>query len=223
WVGEWSTTTVGIGNGNTVELLLEVDYPHSLGLLYSAFTYFCGFKINDGEYKLMGLAPYGQPVYAQTILDHLISCKPDGSYRLNTDYFAYVSGLEMTNEKFATLFGGPRRLPDQPITRREADMAASIQEVLNDVVLRIARHARQLTGAKHLVMAGGVALNCVTNGKLLKAGIFDDLWVQPAAGDAGAALGAALLVTHDYFNIPRWRSPAARDGQRGSYLGPSFS
>ena len=221
-VGEWATTTIGFGAGNHIDLLLEIDYPHSLGLLYSAFTHFCGFKVNSGEYKLMGLAPYGRPVYAGLIKDKLISFREDGSYRLNMEYFGYLDGLHMTNQNFEALFGGPARLPEARITRREMDLAASIQSVLEEVLLRMARHAREKTGAKYLVMAGGVALNCVANGKLLRTGIFDDIWVQPAAGDAGGAVGAALLVSHEYFGVPRWLNPAGRDAQQGSYLGPAF-
>jgi carbamoyltransferase len=221
-VGEWATTTLGAGEGDHIDLLFEIDYPHSVGLLYSAFTYFCGFKVNSGEYKLMGLAPYGKPVYAGLIRDHLISIKPDGSYRLNTEYFGYLDSLHMTNEKFASLFGGPRRPPESTISRREMDLAASIQCVLEEVVLRMAQTARQETGAHHLVMAGGVALNCVANGKLLRAGIFEDIWVQPAAGDAGGSVGAALLASHEYLGVPRFRHPQGRDAQRGSYLGPAY-
>jgi len=222
-VGEWATTTIGFGEGSHIDLLFEIDYPHSLGLLYSAFTYFCGFKVNSGEYKLMGLAPYGRPVYAELIRDKLISVRPDGSYRLNTEYFGYLDGLQMTNEKFEALFGGPRRQPESKITRREMNMAASIQCVLEEAVLFMARYARKETGAKYLVMAGGVALNCVANGKLLRAGIFDDIWVQPAAGDAGGAVGSALLVSHEYLDVPRYRHPKGRDAQQGSFLGPAFS
>lgn len=222
-VGEWATTSVGFGEGKDLRLIYEIDYPHSLGLLYSAVTYFCGFKVNSGEYKLMGLAPYGEPRYRDVIREHLIDLKPDGSYRLNTEYFGYLDGLTMTNEKFAELFGGPPRQPESRITRREMDLAASIQQVLEEAVLLLARQARRETGARHLVMAGGVALNCVANGKLLREGIFDDLWVQPAAGDAGGALGAALLVSHTRLDVPRRRRSDGRDGQRGSYLGPAYS
>ena len=221
-VGEWSTTSVGVGRGAKLELVEEIDYPHSLGLLYSAFTYFCGFKVNSGEYKLMGLAPYGRPRFAQTIKDHLIDIKPDGSYRLNLDYFGYVDGVTMTSAKFDALFGGPARAPESRITRREMDLAASIQAVTTEVVLALAHHARAQTGVRNVVLAGGVALNCVANGALQRAGIFDGLWIQPAAGDAGGALGSALLVNHAYFGEPR-RPPGGRDSQMGSYLGPAYS
>ncbi|NIR28427.1 MAG: hypothetical protein GWN84_03700 [Gammaproteobacteria bacterium] len=222
-VGEWCTTTIGYGEGQNIELFAEIDYPHSVGLLYSAFTYFCGFKVNSGEYKLMGLAPYGTPRYVRLIKDHLIDIKDDGSYRLNMDYFGYVDGLVMTNDKFSELFHGAPRRPDSRITRRERDIAASIQEVTNEIVIKIARHAKRETGSKNLVMAGGVALNCVSNGLLLREGIFDRLWIQPAAGDAGGALGAALLVSHTYFGEERRARRDGRDGQSGSYLGPEYS
>ena len=222
-VGEWATTTLGMGEGNDITLFSEIRYPHSLGLLYSAFTYFCGFKVNSGEYKLMGLAPYGEPKYCDAIYEHLIDVRPDGSYRLNTEYFGYLDDLVMTNRKFEELFGGPPRRPESQITRREMDLAASIQRVLEDVVLRIARHLREETRATYLVLAGGVALNCVANGALLKSGLFKDLWIQPAAGDAGGALGAALYCSHHYFNVPRKRPHNGRDMQKGSYLGPAFT
>jgi carbamoyltransferase len=200
----------------------SLDYPHSLGLLYSAVTYFCGFKVNSGEYKLMGLAPYGEPVYADLIREKLVHVCDDGSYRLDTSYFGYLDSNEMVNERFGELFGGPRRLPESRITRREMNLAASIQAVTDDIVLRCARHARELTGSRYLVLAGGVALNCVANGKLLRAGVFDDIWIQPAAGDAGGSLGAALLVSHHHFGEKRRRNPVGRDAQRGSYLGPRY-
>jgi carbamoyltransferase len=222
-VGEWATTTVGFGRGAEIELLREMRYPHSLGLLYSAFTYFTGFRVNSGEYKLMGLAPYGRPIYADRIREHLIDVKADGSFRLNLDYFGYVSGMEMTNERFNTLFDGPPREPESRITRREMDLAASIQQVLTEVVVSIARNARELTGARDLVMAGGVALNCVANGVLLREKVFDSIWIQPAAGDAGGALGAALLTAHQYFDVPRSVSHDGQDKQQGSYLGPAYS
>lgn len=221
-VGEWCTTAIGKGSGNKVELFEEIHYPHSLGLLYSAITYFCGFKVNSGEYKLMGLAPYGQPKYADVIREKLIEVKDDGSYRLNTEYFGYIDGLVMTNDRFHQLFGGAPRVPEDRITRREMDLAASVQEVTNDVLLKLARHARKQTGAKNLVLAGGVALNCVANGHLLREGIFDDIWIQPAAGDAGGSLGAALMVAHHYFDAPRNKSANGRDTQKGSYLGPAY-
>lgn len=221
-VGEWATTTIGVGEGSRVELLREVRFPHSLGLLYSAFTYFAGFKVNSGEYKLMGLAPYGEPRYVQTILEQLIDLKEDGSFRLDMRYFGYLDSLRMTNGRFARLFGGPPRQPESPITRRETDLARSVQAVIEEAVLRIARHARQLTGKRDLCLAGGVALNCVANGKLLRSGIFDDLWIQPASGDAGGALGAALAVWHGALERPRRRA-ASGDAMRGAYLGPEFS
>jgi len=222
-VGEWATTTVGFGNDNNIELFYEIDYPHSLGLLYSAFTYFCGFKVNSGEYKLMGLAPYGEPKYYNDIKEYLIDVKDDGSYRLNTEYFGYLNSLKMTNEKFNDLFGGPRRKPESKITKREMDLAASVQKVVEEVIFRIARFAKKESSASNLVMAGGVALNCVANGKLLREKIFDDIWIQPAAGDAGGALGAALLVSHTLFKSPRIINANGEDNQKGSYLGPSYS
>jgi carbamoyltransferase len=221
-VGEWATTTLGMGRGSEIELIEEIDYPHSLGLLYSAFTHFCGFKVNSGEYKLMGLAPYGVPRHVDAIKEHLIDIREDGSYRLNMEYFAYVTDFAMTNEKFAALWGGPAREQESRISRREMDLAASIQAVTNEIVIKIARHLRQLTGARHLTMAGGVALNCVANGLLLREGVFDGLWIQPAAGDAGGAVGAALAVTHQYFDVPRAERREGEDDQRGSYLGPEF-
>jgi carbamoyltransferase len=221
-VGEWQTTTIGFGYGNNFELLKEINYPHSLGLLYSAFTYMCGFKVNSGEYKLMGLAPYGEPVFESVIKDHLIDIKEDGSYCLNTEYFGYLDSLVMTNDKFYRLFG-PARTPESRITKREMNLAASIQRVTEEVLLRLAHHARKEIGSKNLCMAGGVALNCVANGKILAKGIFEHLWIQPAAGDAGGALGAALMGTHVYFNDPRPLRPDGRDHQKGSYLGPTYS
>ncbi len=222
-VGEWATTSLGAGEGKTIRFFSEIDYPHSLGLLYSAFTYFCGFKVNSGEYKLMGLAPYGEPKYYDTICRHLIDVRLDGSYRLNMAYFGYMDGMVMTGDLFASLFGGPARQPESPITHREMDLAASIQKVTEEIVLRTARHLREITGEKNIVLAGGVALNCVANGKLVAAGIFDKVWIQPAAGDAGGSLGAALLANHMYFDEPRSIDPAGRDAQKGSYLGPRYS
>ncbi len=221
-VGEWATTTMGRGEGETIELTKEIDYPHSLGLLYSAFTYFTGFKVNSGEYKLMGLAPYGEPTYASIIRDKLIDVKPDGSYRLNTEYFGYIDGLHMTNDKFASLFGGPARKGETAITRREMNLAASVQVVLEEIVLKLARTARKETGCENLVLAGGVALNCVANGKIVREKIFKDIWIQPAAGDAGGALGAALMAAHVYYGLPRKMNPTGRDTQKGSYLGPRY-
>lgn len=220
-VGEWNTTTIGKGDGNRIEMLKKIDFPHSLGLLYSAFTYFTGFKVNSGEYKLMGLAPYGEPIYADKIKEHLIDIKDDGSFRLNMEYFGYLDSNLMISQKFEKLFDGPAREGESRITKREMDLAASIQVVTEEVVLKIARTARELTGMKNLVLAGGVALNCVANGKLLKEKIFEDIWIQPASGDAGGALGAALLATHHTFNLPR--TLCSGDAQKGSYLGPQFS
>ena len=223
-VGEWGTTTIGYGKGNNIELKKEIDYPHSLGLLYSAFTYFCGFKVNSGDYKLMGLAPYGKPVYYQLIKNHLIDIKQDGSYKLNLEYFDYQYGRAMTNDKFAALFGGERRKPESEITKREMDMAASVQKVLEEIVLLIAKTAKRIVGdsCKNLVMAGGVALNCVANGVLLRERIFDNIWVQPAAGDAGGALGAALFYYYQFCNQKR-TCDDVHDMQKGTYLGPQFS
>jgi carbamoyltransferase len=233
-VGEWATTTIGVGEGARLTLLREIPFPHSLGLLYSAFTYFTGFKVNSGEYKLMGLAPYGQPRYADLIRRELIDLREDGSFRLNMEYFGYLDGLAMTNDRFARLFGGPPRSPESRITRREMDLARSIQLVTEEVVLALAREARRLTGKRYLCLAGGVALNCVANGVLLRAGIFDDLWIQPAAGDAGGALGAPLAVWHNALGRPRRLisglsgisgipGRAGRDAMQGALLGPEFS
>jgi carbamoyltransferase len=219
-VGEWATATIGRGRGKNLELLEELRFPHSLGLLYSAFTYFCGFRVNSGEYKLMGLAPYGQPRYTREIYDKLIDLKEDGSFRMDMSYFNYTAGLTMTSPKFDKLFGGPPRQPESPITEREMDLAASIQVVTEDIMQRMARHARELTGERNLCLAGGVALNCVSNGKILRAGIFDDMWIQPAAGDAGGALGAALFLWQLLGNE---RVPNPEDSQQGTLLGPSFS
>jgi carbamoyltransferase len=220
-VGEWATATIGVGEGDKLELVEELDFPHSLGLLYSAFTYFTGFRVNSGEYKLMGLAPYGTGRYTKTILDHLLDLKDDGSFRLNLPYFGYLDGLTMTNARFADLFGGPPRAAESPVTRREQDLARSIQEVTEEIVLRIARHARKLTGKPRVCMAGGVALNCVANGRLLREGLFDDIWVQPAAGDSGGALGAALRVWHGVKRQPR-KVDGRHDAMQGALLGPEF-
>lgn len=220
-VGEWACATIAVGEGNTMRIVRQLDFPHSLGLLYSAFTYFCGFKVNSGEYKLMGLAPYGEPTYVDQILEHLVDLKEDGSFRLRMEYFGYLDGLVMTNDRFAALFGGPARDPESRITRREMDLARSIQEVTERIVLRMAQAAREITGKRYLCMAGGVALNCVANGKLLRSGIFDDIWIQPAAGDAGGALGAALTVWHNTLGKPR-TSDDKTDKMAGSYLGPRF-
>lgn len=220
-VGEWATTSLSIGRGSNLEIVKEIHFPHSLGLLYSAFTYYTGFKVNSGEYKLMGLAPYGQPIYKQRILDYLIDLKADGSFRLNQAYFDYCTGLKMTSDKFDALFEGPARKSEDKITQKHMDLAASIQAVTEEVVLRLTRHIRQETGLKNICLAGGVALNCVANGKVLKDSQFDQIWVQPAAGDAGGALGAALAAYHLHSEKPRHVNPL--DNMRGSYLGPSFS
>jgi carbamoyltransferase len=206
-VGEWTTTAIGVGHGAEIAFLKEIEYPHSLGLLYTAFTTFCGFKANSGEYKLMGLAPYGKPVYAELIREKIITIKADGSFRLNPEYFAYHRDVVMTGGKFAELFGGPARLPETEITRREMNIAASVQKVLHDAVLLLARETRKLTGERRLCTAGGVALNCVANGMLRREKIFDDIWVQPASGDAGGALGAALFAAHNHFHVSRCTLP----------------
>ena len=220
-VGEWTTTSVGFGRGRSLEIMKEIHFPHSLGLLYSAFTYYTGFKVNSGEYKVMGLAPYGEPRYASLILDHLIDLKPDGSFRLDMSFFDYCTGLRMTSEKFHGLFGGPPRRPDELLTQKHMDLAASIQAVTDEVVLRISQAIAAETGAENLCLAGGVALNCVANGKVLRAGRFRRLWVQPAAGDAGGAVGAALAAYHLFKGQPRRVSPTG-DGMSGAYLGPAF-
>ena len=222
-VGEWCTTSIGRGHGNRLEIDLEIHFPHSLGLLYSAFTYYTGFKVNSGEYKVMGLAPYGVPRFAQTILDNLIDLREDGSYQLNQEYFNYCTGLTMTSQRFHDLFGGPPRNPESPLTQREMDLAASIQQVTETAVMHIAKFARRSTGERNLCLAGGVALNCVANGKLQKENVFDSIWVQPAAGDAGGALGAALAAWHQYAGKPRPELNGYRDHMKGAYLGPSFS
>jgi carbamoyltransferase len=220
-VGEWTTTSFGIGKGNSIEIQWELRFPHSLGMLYSAFTYYTGFKVNSGEYKVMGLAPYGEPKYVNLIYEHLMDLKEDGSFKLNMEYFNYCAGLTMTNEKFHRLFGGPPRQPETKLTQKEMDLAASIQAVTDEVMLRMARHVKNVTGQRYLCLAGGVALNCVANGKILRAGIFDDIWIQPAAGDAGGSLGAALIVWYQYLG--NGRKVGKRDMQKGSYLGPAFS
>jgi len=221
-VGEWATTSVGMGRGNSLEILKEIHFPHSLGLLYSAFTYYTGFKVNSGEYKLMGLAPYGEPRYAQTILDNLIDLKRDGSFRLDLSYFNYCTGLTMTNEKFHGLFGLPPRQPDEPLTQQHMDIAASIQKVTEEAVLGLTRAIADETGAKNLCLAGGVALNCVANGKILRDARFDNIWIQPAAGDAGGAFGAALAGYYLFKGQARTVN-GAQDSMRGAFLGPSFS
>src|SRR5205809_3131714 len=221
-VGEWATASCGIGRGSDLQLLRELHWPHSLGLLYSAFTYYTGFKVNSGEYKVMGLAPYGEPRFVDLIKDNLIDIKEDGSYRLALDYFDYCTGLTMTNARFDRLFGGPPRKPEERVTQRHMDLAASIQAVTEEVVLKLARSLARETGMKNLCLAGGVALNCVANGKLLRDGCFERLWLQPAAGDAGGALGAAQVAY--YLHAKRERQVnGAMDGMRGGYLGPQFS
>jgi carbamoyltransferase len=222
-VGEWCSTSIGRGAGNRLEIQRELHFPHSLGLLYSAFTYYTGFKVNSGEYKLMGLAPYGEPKFTRLILDHLIDVKEDGSFWLNQKYFNYCTGLTMTGPAFDDLFGGPARKPEDRLTQREMDIAASIQEATEIVVTRLAREAARTTQERNLCLAGGVALNCVANGKLLKDNIFDDIWIQPAAGDAGGALGAALSVWHQFLDEPRTALGNRQDFMNGAYLGPEFS
>lgn len=221
-VGEWATTSVWLGKGNQLTPLWQIDFPHSLGLLYSAFTYFTGFKVNSGEYKLMGLAPYGTPRHVDVIRDHLIDIKADGTFRLQMDYFDYATGLRMTNEKFSALFGREPRAPESALTQDDMDIAASVQAVTEEIVLKIAQTIHRETAVDHLCLAGGVSLNCVANGRLLREGPFKRLWVQPAAGDAGGALGCALAVWHQYADKPR-QSSGAMDRMRGAYLGPSFS
>ena len=221
-VGEWATTSLAVGRGAELEMRREIHFPHSIGLLYSAFTYYTGFRVNSGEYKVMGLAPYGEPTYARAILDNLVDLKDDGSFRLDQDYFDYCTGLRMTNGKFDALFGGPARRDDEPLVQRHMDLAASVQAVTEEIVLRLARSARVDTGIANLCLAGGVALNCVANGKLLRANIFDNIWVQPAAGDAGGAVGAAFAAHHGYCRQPRVRADAI-DGMSGSYLGPAYA
>jgi carbamoyltransferase len=241
-VGEWATSSIGIGRGHELELLRELRFPHSLGLLYSAFTYFTGFRVNSGEYKVMGLAPYGEPKYVQTIKDHLVEIRDDGSLWMNMEYFTYPHGLTMTGDAFGSLFGGPAREPEAKLTQREMDLARSVQDITEEVMLKMARFAHRETGARDLCLAGGVALNCVGNGRLLREGPFENIWIQPAAGDAGGALGVALGLWHRHLDKPRvsseqsgaWeRAPADRssspaprkyaDGMQGSFLGPRFT
>lgn len=222
-VGEWATTSVALGKGNTIDILKEIHFPHSLGLLYSAFTYYTGFKVNSGEYKLMGLAPYGTPRYAGVIRDKLIDVKDDGSFRLNMEYFDYCTGFTMTNDKFAALFGGPERQSEEPLTPRHMDLAASIQVVTEDVILAMTRSIAAETGQKNLCLAGGVALNCVANGKILRDGAFENIWIQPASGDAGGALGAALAAYHLHCGAKRNPADGVTDAMKGAYLGPEFT
>ncbi len=221
-VGEWTTTSYGVGSGNELKIHGELNFPHSLGLLYSAFTYFTGFKVNSAEYKVMGLAPYGEPKYVQQIYDHILDLKEDGSFKMNMEFFDYCAGLRMTNDKFADLFGGPPRVGETKLTQREMDLARSVQEVTEEVMLRQTRHVHKETGQKNLVLAGGVALNCVGNGRVLREGPFENIWIQPAAGDAGGALGAALYTWHVYLNNPR-QADNVKDSQAGSYLGPVYT
>ena len=220
-VGEWATTTIGFGDKNKIEILKEIDYPHSLGLMYSTFTSFCGFRVNSGDYKFMGLAPYGEPVYYDVIRDNIIDVKEDGSYRLNLEYFDFYRGKYMFNKKFESLFGGEKRNPESRITRREMDIAASVQKITEEIVIAIATQAKKLTNAKNIVLAGGVALNCVANGKLAEAGLFENIWIQPAAGDAGGALGCALYALYNKYDFERVTTD--NDTQKGSYLGPCYS
>ncbi len=221
-VGEWATTTIARGFGSNIEIIKQINYPHSLGLLYSAFTSYCGFKVNSGEYKLMGLAPYGVPKYKDIIYNNLIDVKSDGSYRLNLDFFGYLTGEKSTNDQFHNLFGGPPRLSESHITRKEMDLAASIQSVTEDIVLQLVKHAKETTGLNRLCLSGGVALNCVANGKIYKSGLFEDIWIQPAAGDAGGALGACYVGHHLFFKESR-KQTTDSDSQKGSYLGNSYS
>ena len=220
-VGEWTTSSIGVGKDKSLELVKELHFPHSLGLFYSAFTYYLGFKVNSGEYKVMGLAPYGQPKYVDLIRENLIDLKEDGSFRMNMDYFDYLAGLTMTNKKFAKLFGAPRRESETRLTQREMDIAASLQVVTEEIMLKMSRYVRKLTGMNNLCLAGGVALNCVGNGKILREKVFDDIWIQPAAGDAGGALGVAMYIWHQVLGNER--SVNGKDSMKGSYLGPSFS
>ncbi len=221
-VGEWTTTSFGVGKDNKIELIADIKFPHSLGLLYSAFTYYTGFKVNSGEYKVMGLAPYGEPKFKELILKELIDVKDDGSFRMNMDYFNYPVGLTMTNEKFHDLFEGPPRKPETKLTQKEMDIARSIQDVTEEIVMKMGKHVYKVTGLKNLSLAGGVALNCVANGKLLREGPFENIWIQPASGDAGGALGSALVGWYNYFEKPR-NVDSLNDSQKGSYLGPEYS
>ena len=221
-VGEWATTSYGIGNGNKMEMLADIKFPHSLGLLYSAITYYTGFRVNSGEYKVMGLAPYGEPKYKDLIYKHLIDVKDDGSFIMDMSYFNYSVGLTMTNQKFDNLFGGPPRVPESELTQKEMDIARSVQEVTEEIVMKMAKHVRKTTKKKYLCLAGGVALNCVSNGKLLRSGLFDDIYIQPAAGDAGGALGCALIGWYQHLGNER-HADGKNDFMKGAYLGPEFS
>ena len=221
-VGEWATTSYGVGNGNNMEMLADIKFPHSLGLLYSAITYYTGFRVNSGEYKVMGLAPYGEPKYKDLMYKHLINVKEDGSFILDMSYFDYSVGLKMTNNKFNDLFGGPPRKPESQLTQKEMDIARSVQEVTEEIVYKMAKHVRKVTGKKYLCLAGGVALNCVSNGKLLRSNLFDDIYIQPAAGDAGGALGCALIAWYQHFGNSR-NADGINDYMNGAYLGPEFN
>ena len=220
-VGEWATTSWGVGEGNSLKPGGEIFFPHSVGLLYSAITYYLGFKVNFGEYKVMGLAPYGEPKYVDAIYKNLVDLRDDGSFRLNMDYFNYAHGLTMTNGKIAEVFGGPRRSPETLLDQRHMDVARSVQQVTEDIMLRMANHVHEQTGKKNLVLGGGVALNCVANGRILREGPFENIWIQPAAGDSGSALGCALVAWHRYLEKPR-ETPEKGDKQFGSYLGPDY-
>ena len=220
-VGEWATTSLAWGQGNKLEMLREIHFPHSLGLLYSAFTYYTGFKVNSGEYKVMGLAPYGEPKYKKLILDKIVDLKEDGTFRLDQSYFDYCTGLRMTNDRFADLFGGPARKPEELLNQNHMDLAASVQAVTEEIVIRLGKSVKKETGARNVCLAGGVALNCVANGKLLRENVFDNIWVQPAAGDAGGAVGAAFAAYHGFMGQPR-KLNGHMDGMAGSYLGPEF-
>jgi carbamoyltransferase len=220
-VGEWTTTSLALGDGSSLKVLREIHFPHSIGLLYSAFTYYTGFKVNSGEYKVMGLAPYGEPVFADLIRKHLVDMRPDGSFRLDLRYFDYCTGLHLSNARFHALFGGPPRRPESELRQRDMDLAASVQQVCEELVLALAKGVARSTGEKNLCLAGGVALNCVANGKLLREGVFEDLWIQPAAGDAGGALGAALAAWHALN--PGRRVPEPGDSMRGAFLGPQYA
>ena len=221
-VGEWATTSYGVGNGNKMEVLADIKFPNSLGLLYSAFTYYTGFRVNSGEYKVMGLAPYGEANYKELIYQHLIDVKDDGSFNMDMSYFDYNVGLTMTNKKFNDLFGGSPRKPESELTQKEMDLARSVQEVTEEIVLKMAKHVRELTNEKYLCLAGGVALNCVANGKLLRSRIFDDIFIQPAAGDAGGALGCAYIAWYQHLEKDR-QTDGKTDSMKGAYLGPEFS
>lgn len=222
-VGEWATSTISVGEGQSLKMLYEQRFPHSLGMLYSAFTYFTGFKVNSGEYKLMGLAPYGEPIYVDQIKDNLIDIKEDGSFRLNMDYFGFLDSLKMTNDRFAALFGGPARAPESDLTQREMDLARSVQVVTEEIMLKMVRYAHAVTGKRTLCLAGGCALNCVANGRIVREGPFEQVWIQPAAGDAGGALGAALYAWHHVRKQPRTPLLDQPDRMRGAFLGPAFA